>query len=136
MALVIDYCVVPDAERHVLRRLQNLRSERFRALAMTVDVFDIHQHLLMKLTSAHRLEGPAGAPNHDVTGAGEQLGMANDPVAVGGAEPFAKAECAAQPVDSCRHICVDENRNDRRHRSGLIGAHAHLLVCESIPDGG
>jgi phosphoglycerate dehydrogenase-like enzyme len=26
MALVIDCCVVPDAERHVLRRLQNLKA--------------------------------------------------------------------------------------------------------------
>ena len=90
----------------------------------------------MKLTVAHRLEGPSSAPDHDVTGAREQLRMTNDPVSVGGAEPFAKIECAAQPVDSSGHIGVDENRNDRRHRSGLIGAHANLLVCESIPDGG
>ena len=50
MALMVDGRVVPDAERHVLRRLQNLRAEGFRTFAMPVDVFDVHEHVLMKLT--------------------------------------------------------------------------------------
>ncbi len=58
---------------------RNLRAEGFRTFAMPVDVFDVHEHVLMKLTGAHRLERPTGASHHDVAGAGEQLGVTHNP---------------------------------------------------------
>ena len=46
----------------------------------------------MKLTGAHRLEGPSGAPDHECHPVpAKQLRMTNDPVSVDGAEPLAKS---------------------------------------------
>src|SRR5262249_3201933 len=124
--------VVPRAERHVLERLENPRAARLRAFEMRVDVFDLHEHVLVYAVGLWRRERSARSSDHDVAGAGVELRMVDDASAPGHAKPFLKAERVAQPGGCGVDVGIDQNRDDCGTWGRPVRDHGVLLLCESI----
>jgi len=78
--------------------------------------------------TARRAELAPLASDYNGSLANEKLGMSNNAISFG-AQALRESKGCAEPVDRLRGVLVDQNRNYRCARCGLICNHLRLLVA-------
>lgn len=127
MSREVGRCVLPDAERHIFRRLKDARAARLRALEVRVDVVHRDHDQVIYAVALKDGERPAGGSNHDVAGARSELRVANRAVPAWSPKALGKSKNVAQPANCRTHVRINQNRDNRGRWGGSID-HCLLLV--------
>ena len=75
------FCAIdPFSKRHVGERLDDSSAKLRRMLEMAIDVFDVHNHVLVHFIGAWRSERPTGCADHEGPFTHRELGMVNSAI--------------------------------------------------------
>jgi len=106
---VIDR-VLALAKRLVVRCVDNPRAESLRVFEVTVDVLDVHHHVLVNLAGTRRAVLAGLTPQHDGALGHDKLSVANDAPAFG-SKALRKSESAAEKFDRFADVLIDQEWN-------------------------
>ena len=100
--------VLPLAEGHIRRRLENVRTTLPGMLEMRVNVLDMHGHGLTHFAWAGLPKFGALAAEHHGAVGNVELRVHDATARNRYAEAFLETERGTEPVDRFFHVCVDE----------------------------
>jgi len=109
MAPDVLHRVLPLAERHVRRRLQNSGTTLKRALAMRINIVNANMQKLAYVTGVGRPKFAALTTEHERAVGDVELRMEHLVIGTGNTQAFPEAEGAAQPRNRLTHIFIDED---------------------------